>query len=245
MSDELPPMPPEARALLDAARTGERADGATRDEVYARLMRTIAPPGPDGGSRAAPPAASSGTFPVSFGPVVGVAVAAAVTVAVWTGARDRTPPALPPPTVIVRRAPGPSPLRLSPDASVVAVVEADASVAAAAVPTDAVSARTHAHDDTPDLEEDLAAEVALIDEARAALTRNDPSAVHDAARRHRHLAHHRLDVEMDALEVRAFVLAGDAPNAERAAERFHRRHPRSVLAASVDDAVRPMRGTRP
>lgn len=242
MSDEPPPLPPEARALLEAARAVERVPDAKRAEVYARVLRTVAPPGPGGdGSPQGPPASASGSLSVTSSPAVGVvfAVAATITVAVWSGARGHTTRDSPPPPVRVRRvvpavAPPPSPLPVASDASPAALAVADASSAA-------VTGAPLPHPRPHDLEDDLGAEVALIDEARAALARGDASEVHHVVRQHRHLRHHRLDAEMDVLEVRAFVLAHDVTGAERAAERFHRRHPQSVLAAQVDDAVRSVR----
>jgi hypothetical protein len=239
MSDELPPLPPEARALLDAARAVERVPDAKRAEVYARVLHTVAPPGPGGGG---PPAGAPASISVTSGPALGVvfAVAATVTVALWSGARNHTTRDSPPAPVRVQRvisappAPSPSPLPSTPDASIEALAVTDASVALA---VDVSLPRPR----SDDFEDDLGAEVALIDEARAALARSDPSAVHRVVRQHRHLRHHRLDAEMDVLEVRAFVLAHDVAGAERAAERFHRRHPHSVLAAQVDDAVRSVR----
>ncbi|MFO0603572.1 MAG: hypothetical protein U0324_10385 [Polyangiales bacterium] len=230
MSDDLPPLPPEARALFDAAREAPPPPDAARAAVYERVLRTVAAPGPGNPPAAAAPASSLAVKSVA---AVGaaLAVAAGVTVALWSGTR------VPAPRTVPAAAPRVAPASPAPPVAPAAPREALHDTDASAAPADAASPRPHAR--AP--EDDLAAEVALVDEARATLARGDAAGAQRVVRRYRHLSHRRLDAEMDVLEVRAAVLGHDPAGAGRLAERFHRRHPGSVLAAQVDDAVRGAR----
>lgn len=242
MTDGLPPLPPEAQRLFDAERGHRPPPAGARDVVLARVLRTVgAPTGPGGATSHV-----GGALPW----LARVAAVAAAVAAVAVGARSLRRPDMPTPVVAHAAAPervGPSPTSpaavtetSAPSMAPVDTVTAPSSHLTNDLGADAStagrSARTeHRADD------DLVAQVTLVDAARAALDRRDPDEALRVVRRYRRMPARRLDDEIDVCEVRALVARGDRESAERAVARFHRAHPRSVLGAVVDEAWRAMR----
>ncbi|MGZ3440932.1 MAG: hypothetical protein ACXVDD_15515, partial [Polyangia bacterium] len=101
----------------------------------------------------------------------------------------------------------------------------------AAVPSRAEPHRAPRHGD-------LAAERALLADARAAMQASDaPRALALLDEHARRFAHGQLAEERDAMRVGAFWLAGDRDGARRRADEFARRHPDSLFLPSVERAV--------
>jgi len=85
---------------------------------------------------------------------------------------------------------------------------------------------------------DLAAERALLTDARAAMQAADgPRALAILDDHARRFAHGQLAEERDALRVSALWLAGDHLGARRHADEFAHRHPDSLFLPSVARAV--------
>lgn len=84
----------------------------------------------------------------------------------------------------------------------------------------------------------LAKERALLEVARTALSRGDATAALASLEKHRaQFSDAKLGEERDALLVLALVGAGRVGEAEKAAARFERAHPRSLLLSTVKAAV--------
>jgi len=84
----------------------------------------------------------------------------------------------------------------------------------------------------------LAKERALLEVARTALSRGDATAALSSLEKHRaQFSDAKLGEERDALLVLALVGAGRSGEAEKAAVRFERAHPRSLLLSTVKAAV--------
>lgn len=94
----------------------------------------------------------------------------------------------------------------------------------------------------PDLSQqrdrDLAAERTLIEQARTALSREKGEAALAALERHgRDFPHGALEEERESLMVQVLVKLDRNEQARRSGARFHRRFPRSIFGAVVDDAL--------
>jgi len=84
-----------------------------------------------------------------------------------------------------------------------------------------------------------AAELALLQRARAAVARGDHGdALLAIAGHQQRFAHGRLREEREALRVTALAGLGRKEEALHAAERFRAAFPRSVLASRIEDAIR-------
>ncbi len=85
----------------------------------------------------------------------------------------------------------------------------------------------------------LAAERALLETARTALTRGHLEAAQRALADHlRRFSRGALVEEREALQIRAWVAAGSGDEARAAAEAFRSAHPHSFLQPSIDAALR-------
>jgi hypothetical protein len=85
----------------------------------------------------------------------------------------------------------------------------------------------------------LAAERALLDEARSALIQGEAAGAIERLERHRRtFANPILDEERDAMEVEALVKAGRDNEARARADAFRKRSPTSLFLPTVESAVR-------
>lgn len=219
------PLPPDLLALLDAERDVPEVPADEVERALTRVLRTVQPP------VVAPPA------PPAAGAAVGsllkrgaLALAFATGVAVGAGGHAVLRPSPPPIVrVVERRVEVPGPERVV-ERRVEVPVAAPTVVAPSAVAPS--GARTAPGIDT------AAAERALIDQARNALVRANPEAALRAVREHeQRFPRGALDEERDGLRVQALAAAGRGDEARARAAEFHRRHPGSLLGASVDRAV--------
>ncbi|HWL88075.1 MAG TPA: hypothetical protein VNO21_19870 [Polyangiaceae bacterium] len=88
-------------------------------------------------------------------------------------------------------------------------------------------------------ESSLAAERALVETARAALARTDAAAALAVLARHaREFPNGTLAEEREALAVQALAKAGDVAKAKVRAQRFRERYPRSLFLPVVEEATR-------
>jgi hypothetical protein len=85
----------------------------------------------------------------------------------------------------------------------------------------------------------LAAERALLDEARSAIIQGEAAGALERLERHRRtFANPILDEERDAMEVEALVKAGRENEARARADAFRKRSPTSLFLPTVESAVR-------
>jgi hypothetical protein len=84
----------------------------------------------------------------------------------------------------------------------------------------------------------LAAERALLDEARSALVQGDPSRAIERLQRHRRtFLNPMLAEERDAMEVEALARAGRSAEARARADAFRKRSPDSLFMPTVQSAI--------
>jgi hypothetical protein len=85
----------------------------------------------------------------------------------------------------------------------------------------------------------LAAERALIEQARSALARDQGAAALAALERHAHdYPQGELEEERESLQVQALVGLERYDQARKIGARFHKRFPRSIFGAGVDEALK-------
>jgi hypothetical protein len=95
----------------------------------------------------------------------------------------------------------------------------------------------------PSSDTELAAESALLENARSALTQSESArALKTLADHERRFPRGKLVEEREALRVQALVLAGDADEARIWARRFHERFPNSLLGPAVDATLESLNG---
>lgn len=173
--------------------------------------------------------------------LIGGGVGAAVHAAVVAKDAPITPPsAIPSPSPSARPDPGPN---TAPSDSVAAIsVSALPSASTRVVPaiTLAPSTRpssTASADPVAQRDVDLAAERALVDRARTALTRGQPAAALEALDSHaKSFPRGRLTEEREALAIDALARAGRTQEAATRADRFRSTWPNSVFGGLVDTA---------
>jgi hypothetical protein len=251
MSD-LGPLPPDLRSLFDDERAAYVDDVGARERIMRRIEASIAfaAVGTAAGvaAAAAPPAALSGLSALAKSTKVLVVLSLATGIAVgetharWSAPRAAalapasSAPALPAaaataaasasdgrsapelPAVDVSSLPTSPPLPVPPPAS------------AAPAPTPLVAPAERASD--------LAAEQALIDTARAALSRARGADALRAADDHaRQFPRGRLSEERETLAIQALLLIGKQSEAIARTQRFHRTYPQSMYGGAVDALV--------
>jgi hypothetical protein len=87
--------------------------------------------------------------------------------------------------------------------------------------------------------ETLAAERALLDEARTAIAHNETTLAGVLLERHaRDFPHAQLVEEREALSIEAFAAAGRNEEARTALSRFRVRYPKSLFLSAVEAVVR-------
>ncbi|MFO0648926.1 MAG: hypothetical protein U0326_21975 [Polyangiales bacterium] len=239
MSDNDPvELPDDVRALLDNERERPLPSPERAERVLARVLDSAhgGGDGGDGGDRGAGPrgstetptaAATSATRAASSWMLAGAFAAGALAGggAMWT---LRAPTRV----VVERRVEVPGPTREVVREVVREVIrEVPAAAPDAAVPR---VQRVAASDPTAD----LSAERQLVEQASSAMLRSNYAAALSAVQAHaRRFPHGALSEERDSLWVRALAGLGRGDEARVRAADFHRRHPDSMLGASVDRAA--------
>lgn len=222
--DELEPLSPDLRSLLDAERPLEVVPAATREKLYGKLTTTLGAAAVGGGTGAAVgKAIASGKAGLATKIVI-----ATVAFGVGGGAgalvHARLAPSLPPPAPIVIRVEAPPPLPPPP--------------AAEAAPPKPPPPRP-AKPAPPVKSGELGAERSLVEQARAALARQDPAAALFVLAQHeREHANGQLAEERTALQIIALAQNGQPDEARALATRFKAKWPGSLLMPAVDGASR-------
>jgi hypothetical protein len=217
-----PTSPLEPR-VLELLREAPRPPVDARDRVRARLAASIPVPGGGGHGSNASGASALGTKAL---------VGLALVVGAGTGAALHAALSHPPPPVVVYVD---RPVPTEAVASTPAAGSApspDAPVAAASIP---VSAHPPSAPIGPS---QLAAERALLDEARTALVQGDPARALDRLQKHRRsFLNPMLAEERDAMEVEALARLGRGDEARSKADAFRRHSPDSLFMPTVLSAV--------
>jgi hypothetical protein len=242
---------PELQSLLAAERDAGGPDAGARDRVSRRLAQTLgvtlaaagASSAATSGAQAALPKAlvgkSLGAKLLVAALVGGVGVGGVVTTvtlmhrhAAKSAHRATTPPVAPaPPATAPAYAPPAPPVAAAP-------VAAPSLAAAEASPPGETAVPSRAEPHRAPRHGDLAAERALLAEARAAMQASQAARALALLDDHAHrFAHGQLAEERDAMRVGALWLAGDHDSARRHADEFARRHPDSLFLPSVQRAV--------
>jgi hypothetical protein len=256
MSGDDDRLTPELQSLLAAERDVPGPDGGARDRVARRLAQTL---GVTLAAAGASAAATSGAQTVLPKALLGKSLAAKLLLAALVGgigiagvvttaqlvrrhapATHAAPVVTPPHAPIVTPPPiaPPSAPSVAPAPSLSAVEEPSPPSAAVAPPHSSAPSHAQAHHAAH--HGDLAAERALLTDARTAMQSSDAeralAILDDHARR---FAHGQLAEERDALRVAALWLAGDRAGARRHADEFAHRHPDSLFLPSVERAIQP------
>jgi hypothetical protein len=209
--------------VLELLREAPRPPVDARDRVRARLVASI--PVPGGGGHGG---GSSGANALGTKALVGVALVVGAGVGAALHAALSHPP---PPVVVYVDRPVPAEAMTTATAAAVAPV-LDAPVAAASAPVAAHSPSA------PIGPSQLAAERALLDEARTALVQGDPARALDRLQKHRRtFLNPMLAEERDAMEVEALARLGRGDEARSKAEAFRRHSPDSLFMPTVQSAV--------
>lgn len=232
--NELPELPPDIAALLDAAREPPAAPASERREVAARVARSTGLAIP-GAAKVGATGLAGAWWVKTVGVAMLVAVAGVAVRAVPTPTRavpSRTVHLAPRVAQTAAHAP-------SREAVPAAVVAESAAVAPSAVPTHADVTPAPSHRAPVDRRDDtLDDELGWIERARTALSRGELDDARAALSSHARLhPRGRLSPEREALRVQCAALRGDRAEALAARARFHARYPDSVLGAAVDRAV--------
>ena len=250
MSDDR--LTPELQSLLSAEREAPGPDAGARDRVARRLGQTL---GVTLVAAGASTAAASGAQAVLPKALVGKSLAAKLMIAAVVGgvgaggvaatvtlvhrraaarAAHASPPRVAPPPA-PRSAPAAATPPLPPP-SLSAAVEPPPMAAPTATATEPPAAHEPHH---AARHADLAAERALLADARAAMQTSDAARALAILDEHaRRFPRGQLAEERDALRVAALWLDGDHEAARRRADDFARRHPDSLFLPSVQRTVR-------
>jgi hypothetical protein len=243
--NELEPLSPEISALLDAERARPDVPLDERTAVLRSVERTLGlvpPPSGDGGSTSgAPPAA--GPIGGTGGGVLAHPYVVAATTLVVAGAVGLA-------LTLGLSSPAPRPVPLAATASEVAnalpkpdvempppASDALPAATASATPTasDRAAKAPPSADVVPGRDVDLAAERAILDTARAAVSRGQGAAALEALGQHaRQFPRGRLGEEREVLTIQALSLSGRGDEARSRAARFRKAHPRSLMIRAVD-----------
>ncbi|HXU02581.1 MAG TPA: hypothetical protein VN903_16565 [Polyangia bacterium] len=268
MSDSPDRLPPELEAFLAPERRRPDPPAATQEEVFARVGASLGwvggPGGPGTGPGGSDPSggAATGGHAGAAGAVAahGVkhlaaaslmkTVATLVVGGVIGGgvheAYDRAIDRRAEHAKVAVVAPVPAPVAVP----AVAATPIPVAPAAETAPAPAVVKDVHASNPVPRVEHaartetrerdrNLAAERALIEQARTALAREQGAAALAVLERHaRDFPQGALEEERESLQVQALVGVERFDQARKAAARFHRRFPRSIFGAVVDEALK-------
>jgi hypothetical protein len=265
MSDTPERLPPELDAFLAPERRRPDPPAEVQGEVLARIGATLGWPGgpgpgpggsdpsggaPPGGHTGAGSLAARGAKHLATGSLLKTVATLVVGGVIGSGvheaydrAHDRraerartvvvappvAAPAAPPAAAPPATAPAPAP---EPAAAV-------GGVPAGSAPPRAEHVARGEHVEARERDRSLAAERALIEQARTALAREQGAAALAVLERHaRDFPEGELAEERESLQVQALVGLERFEQARKVAARFHRRYPRSIFAAVVDEAVR-------
>jgi hypothetical protein len=248
---DLEPLPAEIASLFEAERRAPQTSAAREARLLARVEAAVgigggaadaagastaeaASGGSGATSAAGGPAAAMGSAPMlgkvllGLGALVGVGIVGGAIHLNRSGGE--------------RRQVGPHPSRAATAPKIEAAPVPPPPQAPTVLPTAMKSSTPlrlssrRAHVPTPPAPSpaDLAAESALLEQARAALARADAPPALDGVSRHlQEFPDGLLAEEREAVWIRALVLAGDCESAARHARRFDRRFPRSVQSDAV------------
>lgn len=232
--DELEPMDPEMAALLGIKKPMPRPPDDVRERVLAHVVgHVVLPPSGGGGGGGSAVTSSLARRPLAWlaatftaGAIVGGALLHQVAPERVVYADRPTPaavaPVVPPPwNAVPEPAPPPTP--------------APSSEAPAASPV-----RAARPVDSSDLDSKaLAAQRALLDVARAALSRGEAANAIEVVKRDAvEFPNGKLAEEREAILIRALVQVGSFDEARDRATRFHARYPDSISGRAVDSAIR-------
>lgn len=214
--EDLAPLDAELATLF----AEERArDGAPAD-AKARALRRLEAATAGGGGSSGSGGSVAGT---KLGPLVAALATGALLGGVAVGF------VRPPRVVYVDRAA---------PAVVTTATPAEVSLPTVVRPTTTPSADPSPPPPQPASASTLAAERAILDEARAALGRGDSAQALDRVDRHaREFPHGQLTEEREALAVQALANAHRVPEAVARGKRFEQSYPNSVLAPAVEAAL--------
>jgi hypothetical protein len=229
--DELLPMDAQMAALLAVKKVAPEPTAEARARVLAGVMGRIGalPPGGQGGGGGS--GGGARRF-VTAHPLA--AVVSALAVGIGVGGAAFAPRVVPERIVYVDRA--------VPSVSVAAMpafVPVPAAQLAPTPPTPeaVVQARASKPDSSLDSQR-LAGERALLDVARAALSRGEAARAIEAAERHaQEFPAGQLTEEREAILIRALVQVGNPDEARARAARFHARFPESIFGRTIDAAI--------
>lgn len=248
--DDLEPLSADLKALLDAEKPISAAPAGAKARLMSRLSTELfdAPGGDGGGSSQGGSSGSSSPAAPSGGAGAGVGASGVVAKAVVTklvvgasvaslavggaiGAGVHSVVATPKPVVqtapvVVK--PVEKPVEPPPAPVVEAPVEkVEPKPNLVAPPMPKLSA-----------DEQLALEKSYVEQARAAMARQDPSAALDALAQHeKRFPKGQLTEERMALQVMALVRAGRSIEANNVANEFRRRFPNGLMRSVVDGAL--------
>ena len=254
MSDDLEPPSPLASRLFAAEKKRAEPTDAVAGRLLARVTATVVAGAAVSAATAAKAATSTGASAGASASTSGTAASLGLTAKAlpWivgafvvgggTGAAIHatlapTPPAVP---TVASVAPPPratlAAVPASATASVPVVTPHDLpSSTPAPIPAPKPSAAPSTSN-APDV--DLAAERALVDRARSALSAGQPAAAIDAVDAHAaRFPKGRLAEEREALAVQALARSGNTAAAKRRADAFRRAYPNSIFAPAVDLAA--------
>lgn len=233
LAESLARMDDDVPRILGAVRSHEQPSTHARSRVWAVL-----------GLGAALPTASAGG--IGTWAMIGAAVIVVGTtvVAVVTGSDDERTnevaieePEVPASTAAPATMPVVAPVVTPPPS--VATVASDGSARSVASPRPEVPASTELGPVDAPGGNDLAAEAALLGEARTALARGDHTAADGALSTHRtRFAAGELAVEREALQVRTWCAAGSTDRARTLADRLLAEHPEVPAVAAIRDRCR-------
>ena len=244
---ELEPLAPDLRALLADEREAYSDDAAARARVMRRIEAAV--------GFAAVGVAAGAAVAAKTGFLASLGVHAAKHVKLWialafaggivlgeTHAR-LTSPSPSPPVQAPARADAVEPRMPAPTAPTApasaAVANEPAAIPVASLPNLA-TARPAAGATSAAAPSDLAAEQALIDTARSALSRGRPTDALRAADDHaRQFPRGRLAEERETMAIQALLLAGRRTDAEARGRRFHTAYPGSLYGNAVDALLAP------
>lgn len=241
MSD-IDPLPSDLRSLFEDERAAYPKNPDARARVLRRIETVIAlapaaasaaPSGPANAVNSA--SAATGAVSGKAAALVAIAFAGGVAIGELHG-RSAAPPALPAPSPSSSQAltqPGPSASIESPTPEVTASATQTASASPSAAPS------THSPDKSGPVEStDLEAEQALIDTARAALSRGRSADVLRAANEHAtRFPRGRLSQEREMLAISALLMSGNRAGAEARGQRFKSAFPKSMYVTTIDELL--------
>jgi hypothetical protein len=256
MSDAPDRLSPDLEGFLAPERRAPEPPAEIRTEIFARVVGTLGwpgGPGPGAGGSNPPGGASPG------GHLGGGRLAAHGAKHLATGSLAKTVATLVVGGVLgsgVHEAYDRVSARRAERARVAVVVPPAATPASAALPVPwpvqqpTVAARVPAGNLQPGMEHvvraglrehdrSLAAERDLIEQARTALARDQGAAALAALERHAHdYPQGELEEERESLQVQSLVALEHFDQARKIGTRFHKRFPRSIFGAVVDEALK-------